>query len=315
MHNLAEEIQKFDVVVVGAGPAGMTAALYASRANLSVALLERGIPGGELVNTADVENYPGFKNIQGPDLANEMYEGAMQFGVVHEFGTVTKVTPNEGAHLLETDMGKTYQAKAIIIATGSVHRKLGVPGEDKYSGRGVSYCAVCDGAFFRDKDLRVIGGGDSAVEEGTYLTQFGKNVNIVHRRDELRAQKILQDRAMSNDKVDFTWDTVVKEIKGDDMKVTGLAVENVKTGEITDVDTDGVFIYVGLIPNTESFADLNITDEEGWVITNEDMQTNIPGIFAIGDVRQKKLRQISTAVGDGAIGGQEAFNYIETLSD
>lgn len=212
-------------------------------------------------------------------------------------------------------MGKTYQAKAIIIATGSVHRKLGVPGEDKYSGRGVSYCAVCDGAFFRDKDLRVIGGGDSAVEEGTYLTQFGKNVNIVHRRDELRAQKILQDRAMSNDKVDFTWDTVVKEIKGDDMKVTGLAVENVKTGEITDVDTDGVFIYVGLIPNTEAFADLNITDEEGWVITDEDMQTNIPGIFAIGDVRQKKLRQISTAVGDGAIGGQEAFNYIETLND
>lgn len=312
---MAEEIQKFDVVVVGAGPAGMTAALYASRANLSVALLERGIPGGELVNTADVENYPGFKNIQGPDLANEMYEGAMQFGVAHEFGTVTKVTPNEGAHLLETDMGKTYQAKAIIIATGSVHRKLGVPGEDKYSGRGVSYCAVCDGAFFRDKDLRVIGGGDSAVEEGTYLTQFGKNVNIVHRRDELRAQKILQDRAMSNDKVDFTWDTVVKEIKGDDMKVTGLAVENVKTGEITDVDTDGVFIYVGLIPNTEAFADLNITDEEGWVITDEDMQTNIPGIFAIGDVRQKKLRQISTAVGDGAIGGQEAFNYIETLND
>lgn len=311
---MAEEIQKFDVVVVGAGPAGMTAALYASRANLSVALLERGIPGGELVNTADVENYPGFKNIQGPDLANEMYEGVMQFDVAHEFGTVTKVTPNEGAHLLETDMGKTYQAKAVIIATGSVHRKLDVPGEDKYAGRGVSYCAVCDGAFFRDKDLKVIGGGDSAVEEGTYLTQFGKNVNIVHRRDELRAQKILQDRAMANDKVDFTWDTVVKEIKGDDMKVTGLAVENVKTGEVTDVDTDGVFIYVGLIPNTEAFAGLNITDEEGWVITDEDMATEIPGIFAIGDVRQKKLRQISTAVGDGAIGGQEAFNYIETLN-
>lgn len=314
VYNLAEEIQKFDVVVVGAGPAGMTAALYASRANLSVALLERGIPGGELVNTADVENYPGFKNIQGPDLANEMYEGVMQFDVAHEFGTVTKVTPNEGAHLLETDMGKTYQAKAVIIATGSVHRKLDVPGEDKYAGRGVSYCAVCDGAFFRDKDLKVIGGGDSAVEEGTYLTQFGKNVNIVHRRDELRAQKILQDRAMANDKVDFTWDTVVKEIKGDDMKVTGLAVENVKTGEVTDVDTDGVFIYVGLIPNTEAFAGLNITDEEGWVITDEDMATEIPGIFAIGDVRQKKLRQISTAVGDGAIGGQEAFNYIETLN-
>ncbi len=312
---MAEETKQFDVVVVGAGPAGMTAALYASRANLSVALIERGVPGGELVNTADVENYPGFKNIKGPDLANDMYEGVMQFDVTHEFGTVTKVTPNEGAHLIETDMGKVYEAKTIIIATGSVHRKLDVPGEDKYAGRGVSYCAVCDGAFFRDKDLRVIGGGDSAVEEGTYLTQFGKNVNIVHRRDQLRAQKILQDRAKSNDKVDFTWDSVVKEIKGDDMKVTGLTVENVKTGEVSDVATDGVFIYVGLIPNTDAFKNLAITDEEGWIITDNDMRTNVPGIFAIGDVRQKKLRQISTAVGDGAIGGQEAFNYIESLAD
>lgn len=312
---MAEETKQFDVVVVGAGPAGMTAALYASRANLSVALIERGVPGGELVNTADVENYPGFKNIKGPDLANDMYEGVMQFDVTHEFGTVTKVTPNEGAHLIETDMGKVYEAKTIIIATGSVHRKLDVPGEDKYAGRGVSYCAVCDGAFFRDKDLRVIGGGDSAVEEGTYLTQFGKNVNIVHRRDQLRAQKILQDRAKSNDKVDFTWDSVVKEIKGDDMKVTGLTVENVKTGEVSDVATDGVFIYVGLIPNTDAFKNLAITDEEGWIITDNDMRTKVPGIFAIGDVRQKKLRQISTAVGDGAIGGQEAFNYIESLAD
>lgn len=315
MSILAEEIKKYDVIVVGAGPAGMTAALYASRANLSVLLLERGIPGGELINTAEVENYPGFKSILGPDLANDMYESAMQFGVEHEFGSVTQVTPNEGKHLVDTDMDKHYEAKSIIIATGSVHRKLDVPGEDKYAGRGVSYCAVCDGAFFRDKDLKVIGGGDSAVEEGTYLTQFGKNVNIVHRRDELRAQKILQDRAMSNDKVDFTWDSVVKEIKGDDMKVTGLEIENVKTGELTEIDTDGIFIYVGLIPNTEAFTNLNITDDEGWIITNNDMATEVPGIFAIGDVRQKKLRQISTAVGDGAIAGQEAFNYVETLQE
>jgi thioredoxin reductase (NADPH) len=312
---LAEETKQFDVVVLGAGPAGMTAALYASRANLSVALIERGVPGGELMNTAEVENYPGFKSILGPDLATDMFESAMQFGVSHEFGTVKTIRPGEGIHTIQTDMGKTYEAKAVVVATGSVHRKLGVPGEEQYAGRGVSYCAVCDGAFFRDKDVKVIGGGDSAVEEGTYLTQFGKNVNIVHRRDELRAQKILQDRAMSNDKVDFTWDTVVKSIKGDEQKVTTLEMENVKTGVVTEVPADGVFIYVGLLPNTEAFRDLNITDEEGWIITDEDMHTSIPGIFAVGDVRQKKLRQISTAVGDGAIGGQEAYNYIESLND
>lgn len=302
----------YDVIVIGSGPAGMTAALYASRANLSVLLLERGVPGGELINTADVENYPGFTSIQGPDLANKMYESAVQFGVEYAYGLVQGIESQENVHMVKTD-SETYSAYAVVIATGSVHRHLNVPGEEEYAGRGVSYCAVCDGAFFRDKSLKVIGGGDSAVEEGTYLTQFADQVNIVHRRDQLRAQQILQNRAKENDKVDFTWDSVVKEILGDGTKVTGLVLENTKTGETSQRDADGVFIYVGLLPNTEAFQNLGITDAEGWIETDENMHTKIPGIFAVGDVRAKKLRQISTAVGDGGIGGQEAYNYVEAI--
>ena len=191
---------------------------------------------------------------------------------------------------------------------------MNVPGEDQYNGRGVSYCAVCDGAFFRNKDLVVVGGGDSAVEEGTYLTQFA-NVDIVHRRDELRAQKVLQDRAFKNEKVDFTWDSVVEEIKGDDMKVTSVAVKNVKTGEVTEKSVDGVFVYVGILPQTDAFRDLGITDEEGWVITNELMETTVAGIFAVGDVRQKTLRQITTAVGDGGEAGNRAYHYVEEWNE
>lgn len=308
------ETKKYDVIVIGSGPAGMTSALYASRANLSVLLLERGVPGGELINTADVENYPGFSNIQGPDLANKMYESAMQFGVEYAYGLVQTIETRHPNHLVKTD-SETYEAPAVIIATGSKHRNLNVPGEEEYAGRGVSYCAVCDGAFFRDKDLKVIGGGDSAVEEGTYLTQFADQVTVIHRRDQLRAQQILQDRAMKNDKMAFTWDTVVKEIQGDGKKVTGVRLAHTKTGEEHVEATDGVFIYVGLLPNTDAFRSLGITDDEGWIITDENMHTAIPGIFAVGDVRQKKLRQISTAVGDGGIGGQEAYHYVESLND
>lgn len=312
---MSDSISRYDVIVIGSGPAGMTAALYASRANLSVLLLERGVPGGELINTAEVENYPGFKSILGPDLANNMFEGAMQFGVEYAYGQVKKITPGVPFHTIEADGGKSYEAMAVVIATGSVHRNLEVPGEQKYAGRGVSYCAVCDGAFFRDKIVKVVGGGDSAVEEGTYLTQFAKSVEIIHRRDELRAQNILQDRAKKNDKVAFAWDTVVKEIKGDENKVTSVVTANVDTGEETEIPADGVFIYVGILPNSDAFLDLGITDEEGWIITDENMYTAIPGIFAIGDIRQKKLRQISTAVGDGGIGGQEAYNYIEDVKE
>ena len=303
----------YDVVVIGAGPGGMTAALYASRANLKTLVLERGVPGGELINTAEVENYPGFDSILGPDLADKMYKSSMRFGAEHAYGDVKRIEVEGKYHLIETSK-KTFRTKSVIIATGSYHRKLNVPGEEKYNGRGVSYCAVCDGAFFRNKNLVVAGGGDSAVEEGTYLTQFS-DVNIIHRRDELRAQKILQDRAFKNERVSFTWDTVIEEINGNDKNVTGVTLRNVKTNEVTTKETDGVFIYVGILPQTDAFLDLGITDQEGWIVTNELMETKVPGIFAVGDVRQKNLRQVTTAVGDGGEAGNRVFHYVEEWNE
>ncbi len=303
---------KYDVIVIGAGPGGMTAALYASRANLKVAMLDRGVYGGNMNNTAEIENYPGFKTIMGPDLSEEMYQSATNFGAEFVYGNVEKIEVlDEKTKLVKTDSGE-LEAPVVIIATGSESRKLGVPGEEQYSGRGVSYCAVCDGAFYKDRDVVVIGGGDSAVEEGMYLANLTASVNVVHRRDSLRAQKILQERAFKNDKIKFTWDTVVEEIQGDEQKVTGVKAKNVKTGETTTIPADGVFIYVGSIPMIAPFQDLGITDDKGWIVTNDKMETNIPGIYAIGDVRQKTLRQITTAVGDGGIAGQEAFSYIES---
>lgn len=304
---------KYDVIVIGAGPGGMTAALYASRANLKVAMLDRGVYGGQMNNTAEVENYPGFKSILGPDLAEEMFQSSTQFGAEFVYGNVENVTVDEeGTKHVMTDEGELV-APVVIIATGSQYRKLGVPGEDEYSGRGVSYCAVCDGAFYRDKPVAVIGGGDSAVEEGMYLANLTSEVNVIHRRDQLRAQKILQDRAFANDKMNFTWDTVVTEIVGDDKKVTGVKLHNKQTGEDSTMDVNGVFIYVGNIPMTEPFKELGITDDAGWILTDDHMQTQVPGIFAVGDVRAKFLRQITTAVGDASIAGQEAFAYIEAL--
>ena len=307
--------KKYDVIVIGAGPGGMTAALYASRANLKVALLDRGVYGGQMNNTAEVENYTGFKSILGPDLAEEMYQSAIQFGADFVYGSVEKLTvDDQGMKHIQTDDGE-FEAPAVVIATGSQYRKLGVPGEDEYSGKGVSYCAVCDGAFYRNKKVTVVGGGDSAVEESEYLAKLVANVNIVHRRDQLRAQKILQDRAFKNEKIDFTWDTTVTEIVGDGKKVTGVMTHNKKTNEDKLVSTDGVFIYIGNVPMTEPFKDLGITNDQGWIITDDEMKTKIPGIFAIGDVRDKKLRQITTAVGDGGIAGQGVFQYLESLAD
>ncbi|MGK4108640.1 thioredoxin-disulfide reductase [Enterococcus cecorum] len=301
---------KYDCIIIGAGPAGMTAALYAARANLKTLLLERGIPGGQMNNTAEVENYPGFDSILGPDLALKMYDSINQFGVEHGYGNVVEVEDHQDYKEVITD-DASYEAKVVIIATGCEHRNLEVPGEAEYSGRGVSYCAVCDGAFFRNKKLIVVGGGDSAVEEAIYLTQFADEVKIVHRRDALRAQKIIQDRAFANEKISFIWDSVVEEIKGDDQKVTGVQIKNVKTGETYEEAADGVFIYVGLIPLTQAFTSLGITDDAGWIVTDERMQTKIPGLLACGDARQKHLRQITTAVGDGGIAGQQAYQYIE----
>lgn len=302
-----------DVVVIGAGPGGLTAALYASRANLKTILLEKGAPGGELINTADVENYPGYSLIGGPELATNMYEGAMRFGAEHVYGDVTHIEIHGNERHIHTS-DKVYVASAVVIATGAYNRKLAVEGEERLAGQGVSYCAVCDGFFFRNKNLVVVGGGDSAVEEGTYLTNFADKVTIVHRRDELRAQKILQDRAFANEKVDFIWDSVVEEVKGENA-VNAVQLRNIKTNEVTDFAADGVFVYVGIVPNSAVVADLGVTDEEGWVVTNEKMETSVPGIYAVGDVRKTVLRQIATAVGDGSIAGHMAYQYIESLKD
>lgn len=299
----------YDTIIIGAGPAGMTAALYAARSNLKVALLERGIPGGQMNNTADIENYPGYANISGPELAEKMFEPLENLGVEHLFGLVEKIEDRGDFKEIVTE-DESFEAKTVIIASGANHRHLGVPGEEDYNSRGVSYCAVCDGAFFRDEDLLVVGGGDSAVEEAIFLTRFAKSVTIVHRRDELRAQKVLQDRAFANEKIRFVWDSVVESIHGDERKVTGVTFKNVKTGETSQADFGGIFIYVGLDPVSEFAADLGITDEAGWILTDHQMKTSVAGIYAVGDVRQKDLRQITTAVGDGAIASQEVYKYL-----
>lgn len=299
----------YDTIIIGAGPAGMTAALYAARSNLKVALLEAGIPGGQMNNTADVENYPGYALISGPELAEKMFEPLENLGVEHVFGHVQRIEDQGDFKKVITE-DEVYESKTVIIATGAFHRQLNVPGEAEFNSRGVSYCAVCDGAFFRDEDLLVVGGGDSAVEEAIFLTQFAKSVTIVHRRDQLRAQKVLQDRAFANEKISFVWDSVVEAIHGNERKVTGVTFKNIKTGETSQADFGGIFIYVGLDPVSEFVADLGIRDESGWIVTDDHMKTSVAGIYAIGDVRQKDLRQITTAVGDGAIAGQEAYKYI-----
>lgn len=306
-------MRKYDVVVIGAGPGGMTAALYAARANLNVAMLDRGIYGGQMNNTDDIENYPGFTTIKGPELGEKMYQGTVKAGVNFVYGDVQNVTvDDQQMKHIQTDSDELV-ASAIIIATGSNNRKLGVPGEEKFSGKGVSYCAVCDGSFFKGKNVTVVGGGDSAISEGLYLANVTDGVNVIHRRDQLRAQKVLQNRAFDNDKIDFTWNTSVTEILGDENHVTGVKIHNNQVGDDTTLDTDGVFVYVGNFPNSQIFNNLNITDQAGWIITNDQMETTIPGIYAIGDVRQKQLRQITTAVGDGGIAGQNAFEYFEAI--
>lgn len=310
---MSEEIL-YDVIIAGAGPAGMTAAVYASRANLKTLMIERGIPGGQVANTEDVENYPGYDHILGPDLSNKMFEHAKKFGAEYAYGDIKDVV-DHGDYKTVIAGNKEYNTKSLIITTGAEHKKLGIPGEEELSGRGVSYCAVCDGAFFKDRHLVVVGGGDSAVEEGMYLTRFASKVTIIHRRDELRAQKILQERAFNNEKIEFIWDTNVTEINGENGKVASVTLEDRITGEKSDFQADGVFIYIGTEPLSEPFQSLGITNEEGYIPTDENMATKIPGIFAAGDIRDKKLRQIVTATGDGSIAAEEAISYVENLPE
>ncbi|PAQ13592.1 thioredoxin-disulfide reductase [Bacillaceae bacterium SAOS 7] len=309
---MTAEEKVYDVIIIGAGPAGMTAAVYTSRANLSTLMIERGVPGGQMANTEEVENYPGYDHILGPELSTKMFDHAKKFGAEYAYGDIKQII--DGKEYKTIDAGtKQYKARAVIITTGAEYKKIGVPGEKELGGRGVSYCAVCDGAFFKEKELVVVGGGDSAVEEGVYLTRFAKKVTIVHRRDQLRAQKILQDRAFSNEKVDFIWNHTVKQINEKDGKVGSLTLVSTENGEEREFEADGVFIYVGMVPLTKPFESLGITNEAGYVVTNDQMETKVAGIYAAGDVREKTLRQIVTATGDGSIAAQSAQHFIEEL--
>ena len=304
----------FDVVIIGAGPAGMTAAVYTSRANLSTLMIERGIPGGQMANTEEVENYPGFDHILGPELSTKMFEHAKKFGAEYAYGDVTEIIDGEQYKTIISGK-KQYKTRAIILSTGAEWKKMGIPGESELGGRGVSYCAVCDGAFFKNKNLIVVGGGDSAVEEGVYLTRFANKVTIVHRRDKLRAQKILQDRAFANEKIDFIWNSTVKEIHEKEGKVGSVTLVSTVDGTEKVVETDGVFIYIGMVPLTAPFKNLGIVNEAGYIVTNEKMETSVAGIFAAGDVRDKTLRQIVTATGDGSIAAQAVQHYVEELKE
>ncbi|MEK3798511.1 thioredoxin-disulfide reductase [Peribacillus sp. FSL H8-0477] len=310
---MAEE-KIYDVLIIGAGPAGMTAAVYTSRANLSTLMVERGIPGGQMANTEEVENYPGFDHILGPELSTKMFDHAKKFGAEYAYGDVKEII--DGKEYKTVVAGsKEYKARAVIISSGAEYKKIGVPGEQELGGRGVSYCAVCDGAFFKEKELFVIGGGDSAVEEGVYLTRFASKVTIVHRRDELRAQKILQDRAFANEKIDFVWNHTLKQINEKDGKVGSVTLVSTIDGEEVERKADGVFIYIGMNPLTKPFLNLGITNAMGYIETNERMETKVDGIFAAGDIREKSLRQIVTATGDGSIAAQSAQHFVEELAE
>lgn len=294
----------YDVAIIGAGPAGLTAAVYARRAGYSVAVFEMGMPGGQASTTDMIENFPGYpQGIPGAELGMKFYEHATAFGAEFIFeqvqnmdveGAVKKITTNTGTE------EKGYEARAIIIATGAHPRTLGVPNEDKFRGHGVSYCGTCDGFFFKDKDVCVIGGGDVAVEDAIYLANMCSSVTVFHRRDELRANKRSQEAAFANEKIRFVWNTVVDSLEGDD-KLNTVITKNVKTGEKTAWNFDGCFIFVGYDPNKDVYPEGLRTDERGYIITDEYMATNIPGVYAVGDVRQKVVRQVSTAVGDGGI--------------
>lgn len=306
----------YDVIIIGAGPGGLTSALYTSRANLKTLILDKGLPGGQLNNTEEVENFPGFIRISGAELAQRMYEHTLQFGAQYEYGDVKNITPLNNNTFKVNTGNKSYLTKTVIIATGTKYKKLNIPGEEKFTGRGVSWCAVCDGAFYKDKHVVVVGGGDSAVEEAMYLTKFASKVTIVHRRDKFRAQPILVNRMLQNKKIEVIYNAQVVEILGNN-KVESVVIkynnisEEDKSKEI--IACDGVFEYIGMIPVTDFVQSLGITNEEGWIITDQKMKTKIPGIFAIGDVRADSVRQIVAATGDGCIAAIEVQHYIENL--
>jgi thioredoxin reductase (NADPH) len=308
---------EYDVVIVGAGPAGMCAGMYAGRSMLKAVVLERGFPGGELLNTELVEDYPGFESVLGHELAEKFHTHAAKFGA--EFRTSVTVERvkrlDDGSFEVVADNGDRYLAPAVIVTAGGTPVKLGIPGELEYAGKGVSYCAICDGAFFRNHTIAVVGGGDAAVEEADFLTRYASKVYLVHRRDELRASKILQKRLFENEKVEVIWDSVVERAEGDATGLTTLKLNNVRTGERSDLKVTGLFVFVGFRPNTGIVADHIEHDEMGYIRTNQNMETSIKGLFAAGDLRSQLTRQVTTAVGDATTAAIAAEKYLKALKD
>ena len=303
----------YDVIIIGGGPAGLTAGLYTSRARLKSLLIEKGFPGGQVMTIDWIENYPGFDGgISGVDLSQRMERQAKKFGLEIIQGSVEDIYLHDEIKKIVLEEGKVYETKVVILATGANPRPLKVEGEEKYRGRGVSYCATCDGAFFKGKKIAVIGGGNSAVEEAIFLTKFAEVVYLVHRRNQLRAEKIIQERAFANPRIKFIWDSVVERIDGEDT-VNALSLKNVKTGEVSELAVDGIFIYIGYNPNIGFLKGLIKLDKDNYIITDENMSTSVQGVFAAGDVRAKSLKQIATAVGDGAIAGVSAERYISQM--
>jgi thioredoxin reductase (NADPH) len=299
----------YQVIIVGAGPAGLTAGLYCARARFDTLLVERGIIGGQITNAERVENYPGFpKGISGINLGQLIHEQAANYGLETLLAEVTKTVPRYRHNLVSTSEGD-FISEAIVITSGSQYRKLGVPGEDKFVGKGVSYCATCDGPLFKDKTVAVIGGGDTAVTDALYLSKFASSVKVVHRRSQLRASKILQERAVAEPKIEFIWDAVVTQVKGDEV-VRQLMLKSTKSAKMSMIELSGVFVGIGSKPNSAEWRGLLPLDEEGYIITNELMETKIPGIFAAGDVRHSSARQAITAAGDGAMAAMSATRFL-----
>lgn len=306
------EDKTFDIIILGGGPAGLSAAIYAARSSAKTAIIDISMLGGQPSNYLELENYPGFSKIGGYDLMEKFEEHADMFGIqkfpMEEIQSVDLTSDIKTV----TTLNGEFKAKSIIIATGAQSKKLGVEGEKEFVGRGVSYCAVCDGAFYKDKVVAVVGGGNAAVEEAGYLTKFASKVYLIHRRDELRADKIVQERAFKNEKLEFIYDTVVNKINGDGV-VKSATIENVKTHEVKDLAIDGIFPYIGFEPNADLFAGQVKQDKNGFIMVDEAMQTSVKGVYAIGDVRVTPLRQVITAAADGAVAAVYAGRYIETL--
>ena len=309
-----EESKVYELIIIGAGPAGLTAAIYARRANIETMIIEAGAPGGKLVKTAEIENWPGAKSISGPDLAFSMFDHATSLQAIYQYGEVVDIEPGKIKKIVCAD-GNIYYSKALLIATGTIERKMNIPGEEKYTNRGVSYCAVCDGALFKEKIVTVIGGGNSALEEALYLTKFASKVNVVIRRDVFRADKLVQDKVFASDKINPIVKHLPQEVVGNDKKMTGVVLEQVDTKERYVLESEGLFPFIGLDPITSFAKDLAITNQDGYIITNDKMETSQAGIYAAGDVKAKNLRQVVTATNDGAIASQEIIKYLEELTD